>query len=87
MPLVVTADGVMGDELQACMGRLLDRFTHKWNREGESEKEVKTAATRFVKARIAFALARGSSMCIRGQREKWGHVQRETEIMVENEGQ
>ncbi len=45
VPLVVTADGVMGEELQACMGRLIDRFAHKWNREGESEKEIKTAAT------------------------------------------
>ncbi len=40
-----------------------------------------------MKARIAFALARGSSICIRGQREKWGHVQRETERVVENEVQ
>jgi hypothetical protein len=77
VPLIVTTDGVMGGELQACMGRLIDRYAQKWQTEGDVTATVKATATQYVKARLAFALAKGWSMCIRGQREKWGHAQRE----------
>ena len=70
VPLIVTTDGVMGGELQACMGRLIDRYAHKWQTEGDVTATVKATATQYVKARLAFALAKGWSMCIRGQREK-----------------
>ena len=50
----------------------------KWVSAGDKEsKQIEATARQYVNARLAFALAKGISMCVRGQREKWGRVQRD----------
>ena len=62
-PLVVSADGVMGPEHQKMVRRLAGLLSEKWER---NYSEVMT----FVKARLAFGLARSMSRCLRAERDR-----------------
>ena len=61
-PLVFSVDGLEGTEAQAARKRLASRLAAKWKRDFSS-------TCGFVRARIAFALVRATSRCLRGTRD------------------
>lgn len=63
-PLVVTTEGIFGNEAKVFINRLIDQLSLKWER---SHSEVAF----WVRARLSFAVLRASGCCIRGSRRKW----------------
>ena len=61
-PLVFSVDGLEGTEAQAARKRLASRLAAKWKRNFSS-------LCGFVRARLAFALVRATSRCLRGTRD------------------
>ena len=61
MPFVMTTDGALGPAAQQLVDRLAFLLSEKW---GAAPGVTKT----WMKARLAMAIARGSSACIRGCR-------------------
>jgi hypothetical protein len=61
-PLVFSVDGMRGGEAQAASKRLASRLSTKWNR---TYSEV----CGFVRSRLSVALARSTSLCLRGSRD------------------
>jgi len=61
-PLCFTSDGVFGVEADAAVKRLAGLLSKKWNR-------TYSDVCGFVRARMALALARSTTMCLRGARD------------------
>ena len=61
-PLVYSVDGLEGTEAAAARKRLASRLAAKWKRDFSS-------ICGFVRARLAFALVRATSRCLRGTRD------------------
>ena len=61
-PLCFTSDGVLGEEADAAVKRMSCLLAKKWNR---TYSEV----CGFVRARMALALVRSTTMCLRGARD------------------
>ena len=61
-PLVYSVDGLEGGEAKAARKRLASRLASKWHRNY-------SALCGFVRARLAFALVRATSRCLRGTRD------------------
>ena len=61
-PLVYSVDGLEGGEARAARKRLASRLAAKWHRNY-------SALCGFVRARLAFALVRATSRCLRGTRD------------------
>lgn len=66
VPFVATTDGVLGRGAQKVLSQLVERLCTKW--EHKSKGEIMA----WVRARIAVAIVRAASACIRGQRRKPG---------------
>ena len=66
-PLVFSVDGAMGPEADAAVKRLSSLLADKWRRQ---YLEV----CGFVRSRLSLALARATSMCIRGARDPSSRV-------------
>jgi hypothetical protein len=61
-PLVFSVDGMMGVEAKAASKRLAARLSFKWKRQ---YSEV----CGFARSRLALALVRSTSLCLRGARD------------------
>ena len=64
VPFVATTDGVLGGGAQKVLSQLVERLCTKW--EHKSKGEIMA----WVRARLAVAIVRASSACIRGHRRK-----------------
>ena len=63
-PLVFSVDGLEGGEARAARKRLASRLAAKWKRQY-------SVLCGFVRARLAFALVRATSRCLRGTRDPY----------------
>ena len=61
-PLVFSVDGMMGAEATAATKRLASRLASKW-------KRPYSEVCGFVRSRLSIALARSTSLCLRGARD------------------
>ena len=66
-PLCFTSDGVLGGEADAAVKRVSGLLAKKWNR---SYSDV----CGFVRSRMSLALARSTTMCLRGARDPSSRV-------------
>ena len=65
-PLVFSADGLRGTEADAAIKRLATLLAKKWSR-------TYSQVCGFVRSRLSIALARSTSLCLRGTRESDSH--------------
>ena len=75
VPFVVTTDGAMGKSAQLLVTRLAEKLKATWKRPGG-------VARGWIKARLAIAIARASSACIRGCRQQPMGAAEELEIEI-----
>ena len=61
VPCIASTDGLIGEEFEAVLSTLASALSKKW---GRPYPPIKA----FVKNRVSLALARGSSLCLRGSR-------------------
>ena len=61
-PLVFSVDGLRGTEADAALQRLASLLAGKW---GQNYSQT----CQFVRSRMSVALVRGTTMCLRGQRD------------------
>ena len=64
IPLCMTVDGLLGEELQSFLNHLADRLAAKWNKQYH-------LVLSWIKTKLSFALVRATNLCIRGSRFKW----------------
>ena len=63
-PLVVSVNGVLGQEANFFIKHLAQKLAHKWEK---SNSEV----LGWMRARLSFAILRATNLCLRGSRTKW----------------
>ena len=62
LPFIVSTDGCLGEQAQAFLKRLGRKLADKWQR-------AYSQVMGFIKARMAIAILRASSQCLRGPRK------------------
>ncbi|CAB0016792.1 unnamed protein product [Nesidiocoris tenuis] len=67
-PLVCSADAKFAPQMTAFLKVISERLADKWGRPHETVRG-------WVKVRLAFAILRATSMCVRGARRKWRNVE------------
>ncbi|KAL5494472.1 hypothetical protein EMCRGX_G015812 [Ephydatia muelleri] len=63
-PIVLSVDGLLHREAEHFLKRMAANLAHKW------EKPCSQTCG-YVRARLAFAIIRATSLCLRGSRVKW----------------
>ena len=63
-PIVLSVDGLLHREAEHFLKRMAANLAHKW------EKPYSQTCG-YVRARLAFAIIRATSLCLRGSRVKW----------------
>ena len=63
-PIVLSVDGLLHREAEHFLKRMAANLAHKW------EKPY-SQTCRYVRARLAFAIIRATSLCLRGSGVKW----------------
>ena len=63
-PLVVSVDGVLGQEANFFVKLLAQKLAHKWDK---SSREV----IGWMRARLSFTILRANNLCLRGSCTKW----------------
>ncbi len=63
-PLVMSVDGIFASQTNSFVNTLAEKLAYRW---GCSHNQV----IGWLRARIAVAIIRASSMCIRGTRQNW----------------
>ena len=63
-PIVLSVDGLLHREAKHFLKRMVANLAHKW------EKPYSQTCG-YVRARLAFAIIRATSLCLRGSRVKW----------------
>ena len=73
VPFVLRTDGAFGPSAQKLVSRLAERLSEKWRR-------PKGTVMAWIRARLAMAVARASSACIRGNRTQQRRGRDELEV-------
>ena len=64
-PIVLSVDGLLRREAEHFLKRIAANLAHMW------EKTYYSQTCGYVRARLAFAILRATSLCLRGSRVKW----------------
>ena len=72
-PLVVSVDGVLGQEAECFIQLLADKIAQKW-------KTTYAEVAGWIRARLSFAILRVTNVCLRGSRTK---LRSEQDLMME----
>lgn len=81
-PFVVSTDGVMSEPAKDFVKLLANKTAEKWGMTGAGRTGVLMATLR---AKIGMAIVRGSSACIRGERERACHYVERREVALDGE--
>ena len=63
-PIVLSVDGLLHREAEHFLKRMAANLAHKW-------EKAYSQTCGYVRARLAFAIIRATSLCLRGSRVKW----------------
>ena len=82
VPFVVSTDGVLSEPAKDFVKLLANKTAEKWGMTGAGRTSVIMATLR---AKIGVAIVRGSSACIRGEKERASHYAERRQVALDGE--
>jgi hypothetical protein len=80
VPFVVSTDGVLCEAAKTYFKELASKTAEKWGMQGAGQKGVVTA---FLRAKLAVAIVKGASYCVRGDRTRRSRYADEQVVSVD----